>query len=145
MKLVLGLFVVAAAVAHVAGDCVSMAQALNDNNSACRKAGGQGSFSKTATYVMAQTCENLREELWCKNSYPSTQCCADLIKFIEAGCSCEKNLRDLAHAFAGTDLLTFYAIGRVAQIDCGYGKVFDPCSKSYGTCDKEFTACPAKP
>eukprot|EP00884_Botryococcus_braunii_P010514 jgi/Botrbrau1/19464/Bobra.0338s0084.1 len=118
------------------GDCVGMAQALNNGGSQCKRNGGwgSGSYNEPAPTVMSYDCWTLKGVLDA-NRPPSSWCCMDLIRFIAAGCTCDNNLRSMAMQFAGVDYETFYAIGRVAQIQCGYGKVWDPCTGNFGTCE----------
>lgn len=116
-------------------DCVDTAQKLDKKESPCRINGGigAGSFDKKAPVVMNETCVQLKSELDASRP-PSPECCAALVNFIKGGCTCDANLARLAHDFAGTDYDTFKAIGRVAQLQCGYGQVFDPCRNHKGTC-----------
>jgi hypothetical protein len=121
---------------------VSTAQALDKSDSPCRKNGGVGAggFSGKAPQTVNLTCFALKAATDAV-APPSPECCAALTNFIKGGCTCDNNLARLAHDFAGTDYDTFHAIGRVAQMQCGYGKIRDPCLGHTGTCS-EWTSNP---
>eukprot|EP00884_Botryococcus_braunii_P019949 jgi/Botrbrau1/6638/Bobra.104_2s0025.1 len=112
-------------------ECVR--QAFNLQTGACAYVSNQVSQgNQEAPGIMSATCDDLVRVWTAEENLPTHSCCEDLVRFIEDGCTCNQQVLSLAQNLGGVNPTTIAATARKAQVSCGRGQIYDPCTAGYG-------------
>lgn len=118
------LLAVFASQAAAQGSCTQLGTSLRDSCGSVVNA-----VNQNADNIVSATCQGLRNAV--ANAArsgvsPSGSCCSDVKAFIQAGCSCDAQIQNLATTLLGYNQNTLKASTYVAQVSV-CGPICNPC------------------